>query len=31
MTLWLDAHLSPSIAPWITSTFGVAAVPVRVL
>lgn len=21
MTLWLDAHLSPSLAPWITSEF----------
>lgn len=29
MTVWLDAHLSPSIAPWMAATFGVVAVPVR--
>lgn len=23
MTLWVDAHLSPAIATWITSTFGI--------
>lgn len=29
MTIWLDAHLSPALAPWLAATFGVAAVPVR--
>jgi hypothetical protein len=29
MNLWLDAHLPPAIAPWISARFGVAAVPVR--
>jgi len=29
MTLWLDAHLSPRIARWISDTFGFAASPVR--
>ena len=29
MTLWLDAHLSPRIARWLTDTFAVAAAPVR--
>lgn len=29
MTVWLDAHLSPAIAPWMASTFGVTVVPVR--
>jgi predicted nuclease of predicted toxin-antitoxin system len=29
MTLWLDAHLSPRIARWVTETFGFAATPVR--
>jgi len=29
MTIWLDAQLSPAIAPWIAQTFGVAATPVR--
>lgn len=28
-TLWLDAHLSPDIATWITDTFGVTALPLR--
>lgn len=27
--IWLDAHLPPSIAPWLHSTFGVDAVPIR--
>ena len=22
MTIWLNAHLSPAIAVWITATFG---------
>ena len=29
VTIWLDAHLSPSIAPWLSTTFRIAAVPVR--
>ena len=29
MTVWLDAHLSPAIAPWLETTFGVKSVPVR--
>ena len=29
MTVWLDAHLSPAIAPWVASTFGLTVVPVR--
>ncbi len=29
MTLWIDAHLSPAIATWITSTFGIAAFALR--
>lgn len=29
MTVWLDAHLSPSLAPWLAATFGLAAVAVR--
>jgi predicted nuclease of predicted toxin-antitoxin system len=29
MTVWLDAHLPPSVAPWIATTFGIAAYPVR--
>jgi predicted nuclease of predicted toxin-antitoxin system len=28
MTLWLDAHLSPRIARWITEAFTVTASPV---
>ena len=27
MTIWVDAHLSPAIAIWITSTFGITAPP----
>jgi predicted nuclease of predicted toxin-antitoxin system len=27
MTLWLDAHLSPRIARWITERFGISAKP----
>ena len=23
MTLWLDAHISPQLAPWIHDTFGI--------
>jgi predicted nuclease of predicted toxin-antitoxin system len=29
MTVWLDAHLSPSLAPWLAATFGVGCVAVR--
>jgi predicted nuclease of predicted toxin-antitoxin system len=29
MTLWLDAHLSPRIARWVSETFGFDATPVR--
>ena len=29
MTVWLDAHLPPSLAPWLASTFGVACLAVR--
>lgn len=27
--IWVDAHLSPAIATWITNTFGVTAVGLR--
>lgn len=29
MTIWVDAHLSPAIATWITNTFGVTALALR--
>jgi len=29
MTIWVDAHLSPAIATWITSAFGVEAIALR--
>jgi predicted nuclease of predicted toxin-antitoxin system len=29
MTLWLDAHLSPQIARWVSETFGFTATPVH--
>ena len=29
MIIWVDAHLSPAIATWITNTFGVTAVGLR--
>ena len=29
MIIWIDAHLSPAIATWITMTFGVTAIPLR--
>ena len=29
MTIWVDAHLSPAIATWITSTFGIVALALR--
>lgn len=31
MTIWVDAHLPPAIATWITSTFGVEAIALREL
>lgn len=27
--IWVDAHLSPAIATWITDTFGVTALALR--
>ncbi len=29
MTIWIDAQMSPSIAAWVSSAFGVHAVAVR--
>lgn len=29
MTIWIDAQLSPAIATWISSTFGVTALALR--
>ena len=29
MTIWLDAHLPPGLAPWLTATFGFTAAAVR--
>lgn len=29
MTIWVDAHLSPAITTWISSTFGVIALALR--
>jgi len=29
MIVWLDAHLTPSLAPWLAATFGVECVAVR--
>ncbi|MBO3463046.1 DUF5615 family PIN-like protein [Aetokthonos hydrillicola Thurmond2011] len=29
MIIWIDAHLSPAIAAWITSTFGITALALR--
>ena len=29
MTIWIDAQLSPALAPWITRTFGVSAFALR--
>jgi len=28
-TIWIDAHLSPAIATWITDTFGITAFALR--
>lgn len=29
MIIWIDAQMSPSIAAWVSSTFGVHTVAVR--
>lgn len=29
MTIWIDAQLSPALAPWISQTFSIAAVALR--
>lgn len=29
MTIWVDAHLSPAVATWITSTFEIEAIALR--
>lgn len=29
MIIWIDAHLSPAIATWITMTFGINAIALR--
>lgn len=29
MTIWIDAHLSPAIAPWISRTFNIRAFALR--
>jgi len=29
MTIWVDAHLSPAIATWITANFGITAYALR--
>lgn len=29
MIIWLDAHLSPALAPWIHATFGLEALALR--
>lgn len=29
MKIWIDAHLSPGIATWITMTLGITAIPLR--
>lgn len=31
MTIWIDAHLSPAIAKWITETFGIETFALREL
>ncbi|MDQ3283368.1 MAG: DUF5615 family PIN-like protein [Acidobacteriota bacterium] len=31
MIIWVDAQLSPAIAPWLTAAFGVEAFSVRYL
>jgi predicted nuclease of predicted toxin-antitoxin system len=29
MTIWVDAHLSPGIASWISSTLGIEVIALR--
>jgi len=29
VTIWIDAHLSPAIATWITTTFGITGFALR--
>jgi predicted nuclease of predicted toxin-antitoxin system len=29
VTIWVDAHLSPAIATWIATTFGITALALR--
>jgi predicted nuclease of predicted toxin-antitoxin system len=29
MIIWIDAHLSPAIATWITTKFGIKAIALR--
>ncbi|WP_273038628.1 hypothetical protein [Iningainema tapete] len=29
MTIWVDAHLSPAIAAWIASIFGITVLALR--
>jgi predicted nuclease of predicted toxin-antitoxin system len=29
MTIWIDAHLSPAIAPWISRNFDISAFALR--
>jgi predicted nuclease of predicted toxin-antitoxin system len=29
MTIWIDAHLSPAIVPWISRTFDISAFALR--
>lgn len=29
MIIWIDAHLSPAIAAWVTTTFGITAFALR--
>lgn len=29
MTIWLDAQLSPALAPWLSQQFGLTAIPIR--
>jgi predicted nuclease of predicted toxin-antitoxin system len=29
MKIWIDAHLSPAIAIWITNNFGITALALR--
>ena len=31
MIIWIDSHLSPALAPWITATFGIESHAVREL